>query len=326
MSPPDAVHARELAGAARDCAALARARALSAWVGPGREVTAAGVLRRWLRALRAVLASESVDRDRVGAALACRAVLGVLGSAEVRDVHELEHRVGGVLAGLDPDRAFSSVGAFRRERRSATGALEVLTGFGAVDRLRVTPLGRWALQALTDDIGAAAPAVLPSAHGDHSVCRLKIGLQGFRPPVWRRVLVPSGARLGDLHDVVQAVVEWDDDHLHVFTADGRQYSDLAHGPDGWDDEDARTLADVLPWPGTSIDYRYDLGDCWDHTIALEEVLERDGSRTHPVCVGGRGDAPVEDWVPEDGEPTVPFDRAQVDRRLAALGRRGAAGR
>jgi hypothetical protein len=43
------------------------------------------------------------------------------------------------------------------------------------------------------------------------VFQLKIALVGVRPAVWRRVLIPASATLGDLHRVIQVVLHWDND-------------------------------------------------------------------------------------------------------------------
>jgi hypothetical protein len=45
---------------------------------------------------------------------------------------------------------------------------------------------------------------------------LKITLLNSKPPIWRRVLVPSGIELEDLHDVIQAAFGWHNCHLHQF--------------------------------------------------------------------------------------------------------------
>jgi hypothetical protein len=47
-----------------------------------------------------------------------------------------------------------------------------------------------------------------------SVYQLKISLTGWG--VWRRVLVRPTLTLGDLHEVIRTVLDWDDDHLHLF--------------------------------------------------------------------------------------------------------------
>lgn len=68
----------------------------------------------------------------------------------------------------------------------------------------------------------ATVAAMPSTGS--TVHQLKINLQGAKPPLWRRVQVPSGASLGCLHDVIQAAFGWEDAHLHAFEdSSGRQY-------------------------------------------------------------------------------------------------------
>jgi hypothetical protein len=65
-------------------------------------------------------------------------------------------------------------------------------------------------------------------------------------------------------------------------------------------------------------YVYDFGDWWEHRIAAEKINELE----HPdvaraiVCTGGRGDAPIEDWQPDGGRGTTPFDVDEVNRTLA----------
>lgn len=55
------------------------------------------------------------------------------------------------------------------------------------------------------------------------VFQLKVTLLGSRPPIWRRVLVPSDLTLLKLHDVLQVLMGWTDSHLHQFHAAGAVY-------------------------------------------------------------------------------------------------------
>jgi hypothetical protein len=41
---------------------------------------------------------------------------------------------------------------------------------------------------------------------------------------------------------------------------------------------------------------------------------------HPVCVGGRGDHPLEDYNPDYPDDPVPFDQEAVNRKLQKLAR------
>ncbi|WP_431900437.1 plasmid pRiA4b ORF-3 family protein [Nonomuraea sp. bgisy101] len=61
-----------------------------------------------------------------------------------------------------------------------------------------------------------------------TVHQLKVTLRGVRPPVWRRVHVPSAANLAELHEAIQVVFGWQQHHLHVFRGDRTG----AHRPPG----------------------------------------------------------------------------------------------
>ena len=64
----------------------------------------------------------------------------------------------------------------------------------------------------------------------------------------------------------------------------------------------------------------DLGEEWRHEITLEKTLARDPGQDYPVCVAFRGDSPVEYWSEDDPEEPEPFALADVNRKLAGLGR------
>jgi hypothetical protein len=275
--------------------------ALAGW----RSAAGEEVLVGWSRGLAAVLAETFVDDgDGTESLEIGRLVLTVLAAdppAAGADLltaithtiihsdfrlHEVFHRGSGV-------------------RDPAAVALELLAAFGAVaaggGRWRITPLGRWALRriggscfALPELVGARVPA--------DGVCQLKITLRYVRPACWRRVLVRASATLGDLHELIQVAFAWDDDHLHAFTIGRRQYGDPHFDMEY--DEDKITLAAAFARARKPISYVYDFGDSWQHEITLEQAVQPDPVATYPVCMDGRGDAPVEDcgedesaWIP-----------------------------
>ena len=117
-----------------------------------------------------------------------------------------------------------------------------------------------------------------------SVLQLKITLNGAKPPIWRRVLVPSGMSLPQLHQVIQAMFGWLGYHLHHFRTAGYRgptYAPL--DPDGEDDfygessldEANVSVGELLPVEGSSMTYTYDFGDNWVHAIKVEKVLPAD---------------------------------------------------
>lgn len=134
--------------------------------------------------------------------------------------------------------------------------------------------------------------------------QLKIVLHSTRPPLWRRLVLPSDTSLGTLHDAIQVAFGWHGGHLHLFTDEfGRGYGDTARLTDidlgfgrGVGDEDATALGDVLAEEGARLRYVYDFGDDWEHGITLEKTLPRpDGAERTVRCVGGRrADVPAED--------------------------------
>ncbi|WP_306750323.1 plasmid pRiA4b ORF-3 family protein [Saccharothrix yanglingensis] len=133
----------------------------------------------------------------------------------------------------------------------------------------------------------------PRTPADTSVHRLKITLSGSKPPIWRRLEVPSTIPLVHLHRAVQDAFEWEDCHLWVFHTPAGDYG--VHDPElGHGDATAVTLADVAPTPKTRLTYLYDFGDDWDHDILVEDVAQAEPGAAYPRCLTGRRAAPPED--------------------------------
>ena len=125
-------------------------------------------------------------------------------------------------------------------------------------------------------------------------CQIKISLCGVaKPPVWRRVVIPADATLGELHVVIQQAMGWEDGHLHLFSTGGQQYG----SPDpelGHADEASVRLLDLFSAPGGKLRYTYDFGDDWEHDIVLEQVSPDAPGSTSPSCLAGKGACPPED--------------------------------
>ncbi|MFJ5770984.1 plasmid pRiA4b ORF-3 family protein [Psychrobacillus sp. NPDC093180] len=131
--------------------------------------------------------------------------------------------------------------------------------------------------------------------------QLKVTLRGSKPPIWRRIIVPSDFTFSDLHDVIQTAMGWMDMHLYSFEVSDilveEEYEDDPFGGFSLREKmDAETtlIGELLSKEGDKGLYMYDFGDDWHHTVLLEKVLPFDDSFTSPVCIKGKRACPPED--------------------------------
>ncbi len=153
---------------------------------------------------------------------------------------------------------------------------------------------------------------------------IRIKLEHSNPPIWRSVAVPSDLTLRDLHDVIQIVMGWGNEHLYQFTVPGKRLvseemarlipipgldfssmkanSPKRHfGPDagnplyGDEEDDASvTLAQVCPKDKSEMTYLYDFGDSWKHLIHVQKITPPNPDKKYPLCVEGQMACPPED--------------------------------
>lgn len=126
------------------------------------------------------------------------------------------------------------------------------------------------------------------------VYQFHILLLKISPAIWRRVLVPSGQSLADLHHILQIVMSWDDSHLHRFLIHGKTHGISREGG-LWFRSDPKQirLSDLHLRLKERFVYEYDLGAFWQHQIRLEKILLFPSTKTVPVCIGGARQAPPE---------------------------------
>jgi hypothetical protein len=128
------------------------------------------------------------------------------------------------------------------------------------------------------------------------VYQLKISLIGSKPEIWRQILVLGDTTLAKLHNIIQELIGWEDDHLHEFVIAGGHYT-RPHPDDLVPSQDEKQirLYEVAPKKGLKFLYTYDFGDEWEHEIIVENILEEDSRFTgKPVCIGGENAGPPED--------------------------------
>ncbi len=130
-----------------------------------------------------------------------------------------------------------------------------------------------------------------------SVYQIKVTLKDIRPPIWRRVQVPSNISLNTLHRILQAVLPWDGYHLYQSIIGGVDYDEPDPDDDfGFELRSDRTakLNQVASGAGARFTYEYDFGDGWEHEILIEKVLPPEGGVRYPICLADKRACPPED--------------------------------
>ncbi|WP_162144907.1 plasmid pRiA4b ORF-3 family protein [Arthrobacter castelli] len=215
----------------------------------------------------------------------------------------------------DESDIFSTLTArFAKHRLDQLSELGVLTG---KDHFTVAPAVAQCVGAIVDNVRDFALAAeedfddelfetpfpgTSTADGitnspDAEAWQLKIGLHGSKPPIWRRIVVPSSIRLNELHAVIQLSFGWMGSHMHAFSTDGPYRGTLYRPPEFMDegerDESTVSLDELFSGAVKKLTYVYDFGDDWVHDIQVEKTLDSAGEEL-PVCTGGRGAAPADD--------------------------------
>ena len=127
-------------------------------------------------------------------------------------------------------------------------------------------------------------------------------LAGTDPVVWRRIRIPATYSFWDFHVAIQDAMGWLDCHLHEFRLmDPLSGTAMALGipdPEGFGPP---VVADWSEFPldytsgdRPPIQYNYDFGDDWDHSVIFEGFEQQDGGVARPECTGGEGACPPED--------------------------------
>jgi len=129
---------------------------------------------------------------------------------------------------------------------------------------------------------------------------IRVSLARIEPAIWRRLIVPIGFHLGQLHRVIQAAFGWWDYHLHEFRIGGLSYRDAEvcepefEGDARSFDESAVRLLDFDREEDLRLLYVYDFGDDWEHVVEFERLLALDPKPRTASCIDGARARPPED--------------------------------
>jgi len=113
------------------------------------------------------------------------------------------------------------------------------------------------------------------------IYQIKIVRRGSKPPVWRRVLVPAGLTLAQLHHVLQATIGWWDAHLHEFEIGPDRFGVPNIEMEEVRNERAVRMSTALHKVGAKARYTYHFGDGWVHDVLVERVLLPEPGQAYP---------------------------------------------
>ncbi len=130
------------------------------------------------------------------------------------------------------------------------------------------------------------------------IARLRISLDEIDPEIWRRVEVPLDLPLKSLHDVIQAVMGWEEYHLFEFRVGEKCYGipdpdDAGFGHRVMNAKTTR-LGTLVGRGVSDMEYVYDFGDYWQHRIVVEAIEQAQPDRTYPRFLDGARRGPPED--------------------------------
>lgn len=130
------------------------------------------------------------------------------------------------------------------------------------------------------------------------IARIRIELEHIAPRIWRRVDVSLTTNLRALHEIIQAVMPWENYHLYQFAVGERVYGepdpeDAVWGRKIYQAKGMR-LGTLVDRGITELHYTYDFGDDWQHRVIVEEVLNAQPGTDYPTFIDGERTAPPED--------------------------------
>src|SRR5438445_1955844 len=131
---------------------------------------------------------------------------------------------------------------------------------------------------------------------DRIAC-IRIELRDINPVIWRRVEVPLTTSLKGLHDVIQAVMPFENYHLFRFDVGDKRYGipnrEWDHVHETLDAKNIK-LGVLVEGGVRAFSYTYDFGDDWRHSVTIESVTAADPTLDYPRFIDGSRRAPPED--------------------------------
>ena len=118
------------------------------------------------------------------------------------------------------------------------------------------------MDSLLDDLeGKHLMEERQAIHKSGAIYQFKVALKESHPPIWRRIQVRD-CTLGELHEVLQVIMGWEDCHLHQFIVRGEHYGRPDPEDRGWDvemeDEEKISISKIAK-TGRKVPFIYEYG-------------------------------------------------------------------
>ena len=142
---------------------------------------------------------------------------------------------------------------------------------------------------------------LPQTETPNGIFVFKVSLD---KKTWRRIAVPSGDVLDDLHDAIQKAFEFDNDHLYEFSFRNR-FGITQRVPHPMCEEEFSTdefeIKNLPLRIGEKMEYVFDFGDHWQFTVELEKIEPPNPKFKKAKILESHGKAPEQypDWEDDD---------------------------
>ncbi|MBT3464336.1 plasmid pRiA4b ORF-3 family protein [archaeon] len=129
------------------------------------------------------------------------------------------------------------------------------------------------------------------------VFQFKITLKGITPAIYRKIQIVNSCTFWDLHVAIQDSMGWLDYHLHNFEVLNPITNALENITICSEDDEKlsseKKVKDYIDKNNNKMLYLYDFGDCWEHNIKLEKILNKENKK-YPICIDGKRCCPPED--------------------------------
>lgn len=128
-----------------------------------------------------------------------------------------------------------------------------------------------------------------------------VTFEELQPKIWRKLILPAGASFNRLHEMIQEVTNFQDEHTYAFELEGVYITNnemildeykkklfggrVVKGP-------IRQKIDTYLEQSKQLMYTYDMGDCWRIRISLDKIVE-DYYFGFPTLLEVEGIAPPE---------------------------------